>query len=554
MKKSLPPPIYLILIWIIVTLLFQVEVYGQQKTRTGKDKDIVYFNSFAGIGNDSSLSSAKLLINGNRITEDLQNGQRLDLDIWEYCENRGIFPSPQLVNTKVDIKQLLADTLHTISMGRNMFIQSKADFDNNTIINYGNNGFVGIGTDSPQSKLHIRSVENIAALRLEMEIDSEPPTIGSLWDITPVEHSGHEGLLNFYSLLSEKMVLTLTGSGKVGIGTEDPQEKLHVEGDIIADTVNAVKMNMDFVKCETLTVEGNSFLHGEVKIGNSLFLNGQDKTIWSSTDEIDFLNTSIITTGNIEASDITFTGDLKVSNIFSDEDLFIQSKSGYDHNTIINFDNEGFVGIGTESPDAKLHINSLNSSQGLIIDANATMDVIFEIRDPNDGTTFKVRGNGRVLSEESIHTKKNVDARNVMIQNNLGDYDDGLRIYMDDNERNAIRIRMSGVGDVFRVSGDGTVEAKTIYAQEIHLKESFGRQWPDYVFEEEYNLMSLNDLNNYIKTNKHLPGVPTEAQVKEEGMDLGEMNTILLKKIEELTLYIIEQNKRIEELEKLARE
>lgn len=74
--------------------------------------------------------------------------------------------------------------------------------------------------------------------------------------------------------------------------------------------------------------------------------------------------------------------------------------------------------------------------------------------------------------------------------------------------------------------------------------------YPDYVFEENYQLRSLNDLAGFIKQNKHLPEIPTAKDAKENGIFLKEMNLLLLKKIEELTLYQIESNKQIESLKK----
>lgn len=74
--------------------------------------------------------------------------------------------------------------------------------------------------------------------------------------------------------------------------------------------------------------------------------------------------------------------------------------------------------------------------------------------------------------------------------------------------------------------------------------------WPDYVFEDAYHLPTYAELDHYIQINRHLPGVPAEADVKAQGVSLGEMNAILLQKVEELTLYILEQNKRILQLEK----
>jgi len=64
-----------------------------------------------------------------------------------------------------------------------------------------------------------------------------------------------------------------------------------------------------------------------------------------------------------------------------------------------------------------------------------------------------------------------------------------------------------------------------------------------------YNLMPLKELEQYILKNKHLPDVPTQDEISKDGMDVYEMNAVLLKKLEELTLYVIEQQKQIVELE-----
>jgi hypothetical protein len=72
--------------------------------------------------------------------------------------------------------------------------------------------------------------------------------------------------------------------------------------------------------------------------------------------------------------------------------------------------------------------------------------------------------------------------------------------------------------------------------------------WSDFVFEDDYKLMSLTDVEKFINENKHLPNVPSEATLKETGLDVGEMQAIQIQKIEELTLYTITQEKKIKEL------
>lgn len=81
--------------------------------------------------------------------------------------------------------------------------------------------------------------------------------------------------------------------------------------------------------------------------------------------------------------------------------------------------------------------------------------------------------------------------------------------------------------------------------------------WPDYVFNDDYQLPSLHQLSTYIKQNKHLPDVPSAAEVANDGISLGDMDAKLLRKIEELTLYMIALKKenedlrnRVEQLEK----
>lgn len=70
--------------------------------------------------------------------------------------------------------------------------------------------------------------------------------------------------------------------------------------------------------------------------------------------------------------------------------------------------------------------------------------------------------------------------------------------------------------------------------------------WPDYVFEPKYKLPSLQSLEAFTKVNKHLPDMPTADEINKNGIDLGQNQTLLLKKVEELTLYLIDQNKKQE--------
>jgi hypothetical protein len=104
------------------------------------------------------------------------------------------------------------------------------------------------------------------------------------------------------------------------------------------------------------------------------------------------------------------------------------------------------------------------------------------------------------------------------------------------------------LADVSKLSGAKLGVNGKIVSTEVEVK-LYG-SWPDFVFQDDFNLMSLNELESFITTNRHLPGVPTEAEVTESGVNLGQMTGILLQKVEEMTLHIIDLNKRIAELEK----
>lgn len=109
----------------------------------------------------------------------------------------------------------------------------------------------------------------------------------------------------------------------------------------------------------------------------------------------------------------------------------------------------------------------------------------------------------------------------------------------------------NSAGIQFAVNNSGKV-----FAKEVEVLP--GITWPDYVFEGDYNLMNLEDLESFLNENKHLPNVPSATDVKENGINLGEMDNVLLMKIEELTLYIIQQQKyatqQQEQIEELQRQ
>jgi hypothetical protein len=111
--------------------------------------------------------------------------------------------------------------------------------------------------------------------------------------------------------------------------------------------------------------------------------------------------------------------------------------------------------------------------------------------------------------------------------------------------RGTVGIGTSKTGD-YRLAVDGTIGARKLKVTQ--------ETWADYVFDKGYQLPALQEVQHYIDQHKHLPGVPSAADVKRDGVDVGEMNKILLKKIEELTLYLLEDHALIMQLKEQVAE
>ena len=158
----------------------------------------------------------------------------------------------------------------------------------------------------------------------------------------------------------------------------------------------------------------------------------------------------------------------------------------------------------------------------------------------------------------------NAGSSNVFLGNRAGFYESGSNILYIENSNSSdpliygefdddllsiggrLGIGTRNVPDSIRLAVDGTIIAKEV----IITIDNF----PDYVFEKNYRLRSLSELESFISLNGHLPEVPSAEQVEKEGVKMGEMDAILLKKIEELTLYVIEMGKDNEKLQEANRE
>jgi len=98
-----------------------------------------------------------------------------------------------------------------------------------------------------------------------------------------------------------------------------------------------------------------------------------------------------------------------------------------------------------------------------------------------------------------------------------------------------VGIKTASPGD-YDLAVNGKIRTKEVKVEAAN--------WPDYVFEERYRFMPLSELKKFIETNKHLPEMPSAKEVEAEGVNLGELNKLLVKKIEELTLMVIDQHEQ----------
>lgn len=208
----------------------------------------------------------------------------------------------------------------------------------------------------------------------------------------------------------------------------------------------------------------------------------------------------------------------------------------------------GNVGIGTNTPSEKLEVNgNLGIAGG--------EGEVYQLGPAKNSTTgLSVRSVINPSVSENLFTVESsgatsrfgvTQANGAWIRNGLhvgAQYDSGMPAM----NGNLIVDAKVGIGTM---NPDEKLTVKgTIHAEEVKVDLSV--PGPDYVFEEDYNLRSLKETETYIQANKHLPEVPSAKEMEVNGIQLGEMNMLLLKKIEELTLHLIEKDHQVSELQK----
>ncbi|MBW4890144.1 hypothetical protein KXQ82_10475 [Mucilaginibacter sp. HMF5004] len=350
-------------------------------------------------------------------------------------------------------------------------------------------------------------------------------------------------------------------SGNIGIGTTSPQNTLHVNGGItstngspIFSATPSVNLYYDATNDKSVlfsiqpTVSWKPFLfgaqtfsfvsfgtnqglfqdaNGNVGIGTANLFGGKLQVLSSAglsplylageTNEGEFL-TATKANGSYATHFYTSGGSSA-----TDQALRVGNASGID---LFNILYNGNFGIGASNPQSLFQV-----------DDGCTKASIGDASGPglNYGTSYlgfnATRNSSNIwnISNDSQHNGAGVIYSNIM-----GD------IYFAPITSTGTTDQTLSDADIkskitFRVAADGITYAKKI---KVELTD-----WPDYVFHPKYVLKPLSDVKTYIDQNHHLPDMPSAEKIEKDGLDVGEMNKLLTKKVEELTLYLIEQQK-----------
>lgn len=239
------------------------------------------------------------------------------------------------------------------------------------------------------------------------------------------------------------------------------------------------------------------------------------------------------------------------SNIIGTHNVFIGYQSGYsetgsnklyiDNSNTTDpliygeFDNDilsfiGDVGINTKTPVGRLHVHDDASSNTFMYITPATTSsgdsssiFLGEDHDASYGMYWMYDGSGNQM-ELYGKSSGTIYGPHLVVDRNDGDV---------------------AIGETFASGYKLSVDGKVICEE---LRVNLTEDWPDYVFKPDYNLLPLDKLESFVDENGHLPNIPSSEEMDDSGLEVGEMQRLMMEKIEELTLYVIQQQKEIDEL------
>lgn len=371
---------------------------------------------------------------------------------------------------------------------------------------YYNSGNVGIGLSNPATKLEIRGgslrISDVDARGLIISHDANGTPFGG----TPNNYSGarqfkltgwstnaanqgsdEKDIIHFdgFHLLLEK-----DNGGNVGIGTDTPRDKLHVNG------------NLSLKPDEATTPSYINFKRASdgwipARFGQAYAQQGYGGHLIFET------NASASTTNLVERMRITHTG---------------------------------YVGIGTANPGHKLQIHD-GAIQIVNPGVSTSYSLIFRDEDTANSSYFFHR---KTPNYQILGSNRNGTGvlRKLGFAIGGGDNEADVKMTLDENG-NLLIGKTTQANTAYKLDVNGSIRSNEVVVNTTGA---------DFVFKDSYKLMKLEDVERYIEANNHLPEIKSAAEMQENGLSVGETETKLLQKVEELTLYMIELNKKVNSL------
>ena len=344
-------------------------------------------------------------------------------------------------------------------------------------------------------------------------------------------------------------------AGKVGIGTSSALEKLDVRGTIrVIPSSNNHSLPLDRIGGKATIKAINSSSNGSMVIdpasdGDAIYLGhyvNSNTYISSGGGKV-----GIGTSSALEKLDVR--GTIRVIPSSNNHSLLLDRIGGKATIKAINSSSNGSMVIDPASDGDAIYLGHYVNSNTYISSGGGKVGIgTSSAREKLD-----VRGTVRVIPSSNNYSlldriggKATIKAINSSSNGNMviDPASDGDAIllghYVNSNTYISTGGGQVGIGTTKVGSHKLAVEG-SIGAREIKVESS---GWSDFVFDEEYELKSLDEIEKFIIANKHLPDIPSEAEVGKKGINLGEMDAKLLQKIEELTLYLLEMKKELSEV------
>ncbi len=326
-------------------------------------------------------------------------------------------------------------------------------------------------------------------------------------------------ILFFFSLNSYAQPNSFPSSGNVGIGTASPNFKL--------DVVGNANVSAGFYLGGTCVFSAGNYLQNMANGNGSTYNGGAIKT--------DFIGLTTPSVGGwyrvLQTNSTNARGGGSLT-VFSTGNYFTPSA------VKIEFTCDWNV------PTLAMHLKSsginMNITDVRIVTDNATNYAYLEIYwigtavqgiqaafEHNWGSNSNWSLMNMTASSGNISERAKLNVQNAGLSTTGNIYTDG-------------NIGIGTTSPSEKLSVNGNIKTKKLIVTQTN--------WPDYVFHPAYQLQPLDEVEKFVQVNRHLPGVPSEKEVAKDGVDVGENQAVLLKKIEELTLYMISLQKQVNEL------